>query len=186
MVVRSWGLTIRLVGRGDPICDIRRSIDAPCVLVLHLIAIVDLDRIRKADSPIGGAVMTIPQTVSVQANTPAGTWTIRLPLTESEQFFMSTNECGATRTMRATDVSVYRRWSDSPAVFLFQGPEINRNGSPGSRHLGSISNLEEFSSRCPLTYVEVVKAGEMLIEQIRRQSDRAVEEIRGAFVSRLR
>jgi hypothetical protein len=126
--------------------------------------------------------MTTPQTVIVRANTPAGTWTIELPLTESEQFDTATNE----KAMRATQISVSRRGRDSPARFWLLGVEIYQNGSLGSRSLGRATNLEEFSSCCPQTFVQVVNAGDELIERIRREADRAVEEIRGAFVSRLR
>jgi hypothetical protein len=53
-------------------------------------------------------------------------------------------------------------------------------------HLGRTTNLEEFSSRRPRTDVQLVKADDALLERIRCEADRAVEELRGAFVSRLR
>jgi hypothetical protein len=77
--------------------------------------------------------MTTPQTVTIRANTPAGTWTIALPLTESEQFDTTTKGQGGTKAMRATHICVYRRWRDSPAQFMVQGVEIHQNGSLGSR-----------------------------------------------------
>lgn len=128
--------------------------------------------------------MTIPQTVTVRAGSPAGTWTIELPLTESEQFDTTTKDQEGNKPMRATRITVSRRWRGLPAVLMLQGHEL-QHGSLTSSRLGRLTDLEEFSSLCPVTYVQVVDASEALIEQIRREADRAVEEIRGAFVSQL-
>jgi hypothetical protein len=123
--------------------------------------------------------MTTPQTVIVKAGTPAGTWTIQLPLMESEQFDTTSDDQG--KGIKATEICVYRRWRDLPAVFQLGGLEIHQNGSVGSCRLGRTTDLEEFSSRCPQTFVQVVKAGEKLVERIRHEADRAVEEIRDTF-----
>jgi hypothetical protein len=122
--------------------------------------------------------VTTPQTVNIRANTPAGTWTIQLPLVESEQFDTTTNDLEGGKAMRATQISITRRGRDTPPLLMFLGSDPSR-----SRTLGRKTDVEEFSSRCPETMYHVVNAADELVERIRSEADRAVEEIRSALTT---
>jgi hypothetical protein len=120
--------------------------------------------------------MTTPE-ARVKASSPAGTWTIELPLTASEQFDTTAND----RAMRATQISVNRNVRDQPAQFMLLGLDIQQDGSPRRRNVGRYSDLEEFSSRCPETYRQVISAALALVGRIQRDADRAEDEIRSAL-----